>query len=460
MADRLFAVAHRNLRTSTGPRTPCSRPSSRPGGSFRGSVRPSVSRPGSIGSSSCLLRGSPDGAAAGRRTCGSCRSTGGDSRTPPWTSPLATRWTAVSGDCRPSSGPSSSSITTWLDAGRDRRNPGRPPGHGQVEDPLRHEQPSGGPRSGCADATHPRGSAWHERQHRLRPDRQSWLQDGPTEMPDRSLQAALDEVHVTSQRRFGAARRTLNMNGNAFRLAGGRDGGLFIIVAGGIYLGNNQSGEIGGPPAATSSPAPTPAPSASPASPAMLKDAPYVACGPGGDAPNCLGGDLPPLRGCVAGRDHHGGTRRLVRMATLYTWDDAFDGLLVDAGTNNGSGWGLEFIGVGAVAKDPCDPAKGTYDRAETGTVDGLVAAMSRWPGFEAIAPYPHRGRRVQRAARRAHFHPHSRGLPHPVAVDDPPGRGGRRISNGRCAGAIAPGHVQDRGRQRHAARPPDDGLS
>ena len=36
---------------------------------------------------------------------------------------------------------------------------------------------------------------------------QSWLQDGPTELPDRSLQAALDEVHVTSQRRFGAARR-------------------------------------------------------------------------------------------------------------------------------------------------------------------------------------------------------------------------------------------------------------
>ena len=44
---------------------------------------------------------------------------------------------------------------------------------------------------------------------------------------------------------------------------------------------------------------------------------------------------------------------------------------------------------VGAVAKDPCDPTKGTYDRAETGTVDGLVAAMSRWPGFEATAPVP-----------------------------------------------------------------------
>ena len=74
---------------------------------------------------------------------------------------------------------------------------------------------------------------------------QSWLQDGPTEMPDRSIQAALDEVHVTSQQRFGAARRTFNMNGNAFRLAAAAAVALFIIVAGGIYLGNNnQSGGV------------------------------------------------------------------------------------------------------------------------------------------------------------------------------------------------------------------------
>jgi hypothetical protein len=47
------------------------------------------------------------------------------------------------------------------------------------------------------------------------------------------------------------------------------------------------------------------------------------------------------------------------------------------------------FSVVGAVAKDPCDPTKGRYGQAETGTVDGLVAAMSRWPGFEVTAPAP-----------------------------------------------------------------------
>jgi hypothetical protein len=70
-----------------------------------------------------------------------------------------------------------------------------------------------------------------------------------------------------------------------------------------------------------------------------------------------------------------------------YTDHDAYDALLVDAGTGNGSGWGLEFNLVGAVAKDPCDPAKGTYRRADTSTVNGLVAAMTRWPGFKATAP-------------------------------------------------------------------------
>ena len=86
---------------------------------------------------------------------------------------------------------------------------------------------------------------------------QSWLQDGPTEMRDRSIQAALDEVHMTSQQRFGAARRTSNMNDNALRLAGSAAAALLIIVVGGIYLGNNQSGGVSGPPAPSASTAPS-----------------------------------------------------------------------------------------------------------------------------------------------------------------------------------------------------------
>jgi hypothetical protein len=206
-------------------------------------------------------------------------------------------------------------------------------------------------------------------------------------LPDRSLQAALDEVHVTSQRHFGAARRTFNMNGNGFRLAAAAAVGLLILFAGGIYLGNNSSGGVGAPgPTATpsSSPSSSPSPSPSPASPAMLKDAPYVACRPAGGPSDCLAPGTYRLSG-----DVWPGEITMEVPAGWFEWlpytdNDAYDALLVGP---DGSGWGLEFAVVDAVAKDPCDSSKGTYDPAETGTVDGLVSAMSRWPGFEATAP-------------------------------------------------------------------------
>ena len=139
----------------------------------------------------------------------------------------------------------------------------------------------------------------------------------------------------------------------------------------------------------SSSPSPSPSPSASTASPAMLVHAPQAACEPSGGPPNCLAPGTYRLSG-----DVWPGEITLEVPAGWFEWQpytdhDAYDALLVEAGTENGSGWGLEFIVVGAVAKDPCDPAKGTYDRAVTGTVDGLVAAMSRWPGFVATAPAP-----------------------------------------------------------------------
>jgi hypothetical protein len=121
----------------------------------------------------------------------------------------------------------------------------------------------------------------------------------------------------------------------------------------------------------------------------MLEHAPQAACGPGGGPHTCLAPGTYRLSG-----DVWPGEITMEVPAGWFEWlpytnRDAYDALLVDAGTGNGSGWGLEFNVVGAVAKDPCDPAKGAYDRVATRTVDGLVAAMSRWPGFEATAPAP-----------------------------------------------------------------------
>ena len=120
---------------------------------------------------------------------------------------------------------------------------------------------------------------------------QSWLQDGPTEMPDRSLQAALDEVHVTSQRRFGAARRTFHMNGNAPRLAVAAVIGLLILVGGGIYLGNNGSGGVGAPAAtATPTPVPSPTPITTTSAPSTVRLTPGLLC----SATYCPAGTLEP----------------------------------------------------------------------------------------------------------------------------------------------------------------------
>jgi hypothetical protein len=74
-----------------------------------------------------------------------------------------------------------------------------------------------------------------------------------------------------------------------------------------------------------------------------------------------------------------------------FDWLPATDAeaLLVDSGPDapEGSGWGLMFVEAGAVSRDPCDASLGTYDEAETATVDGLVAAMRSWSAFDATTP-------------------------------------------------------------------------
>jgi hypothetical protein len=85
----------------------------------------------------------------------------------------------------------------------------------------------------------------------------TWLQDGPSQIADRSLQAALDEVHVTSQQRFGVARRSFPMNSNAWRIAAAAVIAVLIIGAGVAFLGRTSSGGVGGGPAATPTPSPT-----------------------------------------------------------------------------------------------------------------------------------------------------------------------------------------------------------
>jgi hypothetical protein len=93
----------------------------------------------------------------------------------------------------------------------------------------------------------------------------AWLADGPTELADRVLDAALHVVHLTHQRRRLAPWRTTHMSflsSNMARLA------AVVVVAivalgGAFYLLGPNRGGVGGPVATPTPPPPTAAPSPS-----------------------------------------------------------------------------------------------------------------------------------------------------------------------------------------------------
>src|SRR5262245_61034512 len=92
---------------------------------------------------------------------------------------------------------------------------------------------------------------------------QVWLEDGPTVMPGRGLAAALEEIHVTRQRRSRwTVRRFLEMN-TAIRLAIGAAAVVVMAVLGlRVVTGNPVTGPAAiATVAPTSVPLPTPAPS-------------------------------------------------------------------------------------------------------------------------------------------------------------------------------------------------------
>ncbi len=91
-----------------------------------------------------------------------------------------------------------------------------------------------------------------------------WLDDGPTRSPDRVLQSALDEIHVTRQRRsWWPARRIFDMNAMKAAI-----GGAVIVAAVALAIVILPAGSGGfagfGGPAATPTPVPTPVPTPSP----------------------------------------------------------------------------------------------------------------------------------------------------------------------------------------------------
>jgi hypothetical protein len=160
---------------------------------------------------------------------------------------------------------------------------------------------------------------------------------------------------------------------------------LAVVFLGAAAYTGRGSPSVGAAPAGTPHPSVTPSPSPRPVA---LVDATLTACAGRPATVECLEPATYRLTGDVWPRQ--------ITLSVPSGWMEwrvagDFDGVRVDGGADaeGGSDWGVMFIAVGAVAKDPCRPAAGSFERAQTATVDGLIAAMRSWPGFSVSDAAP-----------------------------------------------------------------------
>ena len=172
----------------------------------------------------------------------------------------------------------------------------------------------------------------------------------------------------------------------------------------------------------------------------MLKDAPLAACSPGGGAPNCLAPGTYRLTG-----DVWPGEITMEVPAGWFEWlpytdHDAYDALLVDAGTDQGSGWGLEFNrgrsgGEGPVRSSEGDlrPSRDRHRRRAGGGDEPMARVRGDGARPDVVGGYS--GQLVELTSTRT-----ATDCPNGVGVDDPPGRDRQRVSDGRCDGKARAG--------------------
>jgi hypothetical protein len=188
----------------------------------------------------------------------------------------------------------------------------------------------------------------------------SWLDEGVTQLPDRVLDAVLDQVPTTAQRRFAwRLARIFPLTNNPVGLVLTAAGVVALVL--GISLLSRPS--VGDNRDAT----PTPRPSASPISlPGAtwpldpgIYSLPYFPLGITFEVP--------------AG--WHSCSDSLLEQSVCYTPTDfVFDTR-------------VSFLIVENVVADPCSPGQEPLEPPVGPSVDDLVAAISSLEGFEASAP-------------------------------------------------------------------------
>jgi hypothetical protein len=193
----------------------------------------------------------------------------------------------------------------------------------------------------------------------------SWLEEGATSLPDRVLDAVLDQVPATPQRRARwLAWRVFDMNAT-IRLA---IGAAALVVAAIIGFSVLPSGSgVGGGPAATPTPVPTPTPTpiALPLNPqelTMTEHSTYLAGDPF---------QIPITFTAPAG------------------WSGKVGGpyaAYLDSGPSETETAAIELSLSQAIYADPCHD-RGFLAPQPGPTVDDLAAALASLPGFDATSP-------------------------------------------------------------------------
>jgi len=210
--------------------------------------------------------------------------------------------------------------------------------------------------------------------------------DGETPLPGRVRDAVDAELPSTRQvRPRPGLLRSLTMSSTTSTIA--RWGVLAACLVVAVALGSAilLPGRGGGPGAAGGSPSPSLTSSPTPvSSPHVLGVVPQIPC----DATQPSGSTCIPPGTYLVGPIVPGG---LIDIPSgWFDWEPGAGSvaLLVDRhDAVDGSGWGVMFMQVGAVQRDPCNQAAGTYPAAEVDTPQKLAAAMGGWPGFKGSAP-------------------------------------------------------------------------
>jgi hypothetical protein len=208
----------------------------------------------------------------------------------------------------------------------------------------------------------------------------SWIEAGPTQAPDRVVEAALLQIETTTQERdWHVPWRLPKMNTPA-RVATAAVIG--VLAVGGAFIVLRPSGAFVGVPG----PTPTPTPTASP-SPVALPEGPLTAgtyvltpfAQSGSDA--CF---TPPQPGCI---DSTNDDSVRVTFTVPAGWTGGSDGVTpTDVDPATAAGASLLFIRGASLYDDPCRN-DGTPDIPVGPTVDDFADAVAGNPLLDVTTP-------------------------------------------------------------------------